>query len=81
MGFEVMLAGDAPDGLHIIDIQRGSVAVVMCIFEDDQSGAREMVVVGPDGVDHMIEIDPAVNLRMQKNLQMSIQLRDPAATS
>jgi cytochrome P450 len=31
--------------------------------------------------DQTVEIDPAVNLRMRKNLQMSIQLRDPAAAS
>jgi hypothetical protein len=31
--------------------------------------------------DQTVEIDPAVNLRMQKNLQMSIQHRDPVAAS
>ncbi len=31
--------------------------------------------------DQTVGIDPAVNLRMRKNLQMSIQLRDPAAAS
>ena len=31
--------------------------------------------------DKTVGIDPAVNLRMKKNLQMSIEHRDPAATS